>query len=47
LQGQLAASGARVKESLSVLKAENVDLRARLEKLEQSVGSHVLAAKVE
>jgi len=47
LQARLAASEAGVKESVGVLKGENVDLKARLEKLERSVGSYVLAAKVE
>ncbi len=32
---------------LGALKAENADLKARLEKLERSVGSYVLAAKAE
>jgi len=47
LQARLAASEAGVKESVGVLNGENVDLKARLEKLERSVGSYVLAAKVE
>jgi len=36
-----------VKESVSVLKGENVELEARLEKLERSIGAHVLAAQAE
>jgi hypothetical protein len=32
---------------LVTLKAENADLKARLEKLERASGSHVLAAQVE
>ena len=38
---------AEQREEIKVLKAENADFKARLEKLERAIGSYALAAKNE